>query len=480
MLARIVLVVRDSRLRKRLRKAVEGPDSVVTELECAGDWIDSLRKQDCDLVLVERSSLPGAANEVAKAVDVVRGLRSRAELLVISDGEDDDERARLLAAGCMAIVSGKLSDDQLAEALERLVDKRREASEILRSTQGSTEQFSLGNFVSHSPSMRKFMKIAERLCQSDSTLLILGETGVGKERLARAIHSESRRSAGPFVVLNCGAVPESLLESELFGHEKGAFTGAIRAHRGHFEIAHRGTIFLDEIGEMPLHLQVKLLRVIQEKSIQRIGAEEQLEVDVRVMAATNRDLLAEMEEKRFRPDLYYRLSVVALEVPPLRERKEDIPALVESYFDDFKTQIPTKATCVAPEAMQVLNQYAWPGNIRELINVVERAVLLCDGHEITTEDFPSAIAGSVAPKTSASLIRLASEPLAELDKAWLSRSLAQSRRAWIAAFERAYLSGLLRETGGKVGQTASRANIDPRSLYSKMKQHGLRKEDFRE
>jgi DNA-binding NtrC family response regulator len=271
------------------------------------------------------------------------------------------------------------------------------------------------------------------------------------------MHAAGPRGSEPFVVVNCGAIPETLMESELFGHEKGAFTDAHRARRGHFEVAHGGTIFLDEIGEVPTHLQVKLLRVLQEKEIQRIGSEKPTTVDVRLIASTNRDLKEEMALKRFRPDLYYRLSVVTLRIPALRERREDIPLLAETYLTRFRLDLNATATRISPRTMEALLSYSWPGNVREVINVLERAVLLCEGDEITLDDLPEEITESLAAPEMAS----------------------QAKRAWSDAFERTYLNELLEATQGRISETASRAGIDPRSLYDKMRRHGLRKEDFK-
>ena len=261
-----------------------------------------------------------------------------------------------------------------------------------------------------------------------------------------------------------------------FGHEEGAFTGATRARRGSFELAHGGTIFLDEVGDMPLHLQVKLLRVLQEREVQRVGGERPFEVDVRIMAASNRDLAKEVKDGQFRQDLYYRLSVVTLEVPPLRERKEDIPALARSYIGFHQPRIGCEVYDIDTEAVEALVRYAWPGNVRELINVIERAMLLCRTDTITPADLPVGIQGFVPPQANG--ISIPRNP-ADVPSAWLARPLKELRDSMLADLERVYLAAILRETNGKIGQTAQRARIDPRSLHDKMKQYGLTKEDFR-
>jgi transcriptional regulator with GAF, ATPase, and Fis domain len=285
------------------------------------------------------------------------------------------------------------------------------------------------------------------------------------------VHAEGPRSGGPFLAVNCGALPEGLLESELFGHERGAFTGAERAHRGCFEMAHLGTLFLDEIAELPLHLQSKLLRVLEDRRIVRLGGEKPVPVDVRLIAATNRDLEEEVRARRFRADLYYRLAVVTLTVPPLRDRREDVPALVRDYFDHFRATLGRDVRSIHPGALAALVAYSWPGNVRELINVVERAVLLCPGHEVGRADLPRTLTGPRAAPPPG--------PFAALPEAWRSLKLREARREVTTVFESAYLRDLLRETGGRVGEAARRAGINERTLYGMMQRHGLRKEEFR-
>ena len=272
------------------------------------------------------------------------------------------------------------------------------------------------------------------------------------------------------------AFPETLLEGELFGYEKGAFTGAVGARRGCFELAHGGTIFLDEIGELPQQLQVKLLRVLQDRTIQRLGSEEPMHVNVRVMAATNRNLHDETKTDRFRRDLYYRLSVVTLDVPPLRQHPEDIPKLAERYLADFRVRLNSNVSSISEEAMQALVRYPWPGNIRELINVVERSVLLCESDQITLDDLPRTIVPAPRHVNDAQ----SSSALDVLfDGDWRSRPWKDVRNAVVSSCEQAYFVDQLDKTHGNVDETARRSGINPRSLYDLMKRHGLRKEDFK-
>jgi DNA-binding NtrC family response regulator len=304
--------------------------------------------------------------------------------------------------------------------------------------------------------------------------LILGETGVGKEYLARAIHRDGPRRESPFVAVNCTALPEPLLESELFGHAPGAFTGAARAHRGFFELAHRGVLFLDEIGEMAAPLQAKLLRVLQDRVVQPLGSERSFQVDVRVLAATNRDLRTEMDAGRFRADLYYRLGVVSITVPPLRERREDVPDLVASHLEHFRLALGRPVRSVSDEALGLLVDHTWPGNVRELINVVERAVLLGAGDEIGLWDLPDLTEEGRAAEEGGPAPDEASQ--AEL----LERPLAEARDALVERFERTYLDTALRACGGRVGAAARRAGISERALFGKMRRYRLRKEDYRD
>ncbi|MBW1974317.1 MAG: sigma 54-interacting transcriptional regulator [Deltaproteobacteria bacterium] len=270
------------------------------------------------------------------------------------------------------------------KALEhyRLVCRNRELTQALE------ERYQFGNLIGKSAVMQKLYDTIEKIAPSKATVLITGESGTGKELIARAIHFNSPRRDKAFVSINCGAIPETLLESELFGHEKGAFTGAVQRRKGRFEIAHRGTVFLDEVSEMSPYLQVKLLRILQEMEFERVGGTDTIHVDVRVIAASNRDLKEEIKKGRFREDLYYRLNVVHVHVPPLRERKEDIPLLVRHFLDKYGTESGIENIRIARDALKCLMDYDWPGNVRELENVIERAVVLCSGSEITINDLP--------------------------------------------------------------------------------------------
>jgi DNA-binding NtrC family response regulator len=474
MLFRILLAVQSAGLRRHIVKSL--PDAMIETISVRKLFWKRFANINVDCIVIDRTLLP---KPEAQSIAHLHKLPDSPAVIVLSEKEDPEGRAHLLAAGCEAMLNSMLPPRTLCETLSMILDRIR-----LKKVDDFTQprvatQSHLSDFVSNSSAMRTFMHVVYRVVDSDAPLLIQGETGVGKERLARAIHVESHRSAGPFIAVNCGALPESLLESELFGHEEGAFTGATRSRRGCFELSHRGTIFLDEISEMPVHLQVKLLRVLQDYEIQPVGAEKSIKIDVRLMASTNRNLDEEIRLGRFRKDLYYRLSVVSLTVPPLRERREDIPALVKSHIAFLRPRIGGGYT-IAPEAMTALSRYSWPGNVRELINVIERAMLLCTGDEITPADLPESISSTAS--TSGQHLHTASDLLTfttDGSKPVLELPWRKARRIFLDRLEREYLRRLLESTKGHIGQTAKVANMQPRSLFDKMKKHGLRKEDFR-
>jgi len=486
MIARVILAINNSELRKQLRRILARPDVLVEISRSKTRLWQTLDEVTADLIVVSRSLLPDPPEHV---LNVANTLPDAPGVVVLVEQDDAAETAELLAAGCEAVLDTSLPSESVREVLDTLLERRREQSRqelaILQTPARPRQPLakpSLSDFVSDSPVMQTFMSTVRRVVTADVALLLLGETGVGKERLGRAIHAESPRTGGPFVAVNCGALPETLLESELFGHEQGAFTGASRSRRGCFELAHNGTLFLDEIGEMPLHLQVKLLRVLQEQEFQRLGGEKTITVDVRIMAATNRDLASEVAVGGFRRDLFYRLGVVTLTVPPLRERQDDIPELVDSYIEYLRPRIGREVRSITPEAVQALKRYEWPGNVRELINVLERAILLCDGEEITLLDLRDTLGPRAAPAVAVAAAELGGSRIPSpptFSEAWLDRSWREVRQEALETLERAYLAGLLRETRGRVGETAKRAGIRPRSLYEKMQRLGLRKEQFK-
>ncbi len=290
------------------------------------------------------------------------------------------------------------------EQIRQVVAKALNTYALARRDARPEEPSGHGRFrlVGQSPAIRTIYGVVEKVANTPSTVLISGESGTGKELIARALHENSSRHAGPFIKINCAAIPKTLMESELFGYDKGAFTGAVGAKPGRFELAHGGTLFLDEIGEIPIEMQVKLLRVLQESEFERVGGIKTIKVDVRLVTATNRDLLAEVGAGAFREDLFYRLNVVPIHIPPLRERREDIPLLADHFITKFNDRLKKEIAAITPEAIERLVAYQWPGNIRELENLMERTILFCEGPEIRVSDLPPEVAGAPAPQTAAS------------------------------------------------------------------------------
>ncbi len=326
------------------------------------------------------------------------------------------------------------------------------------------EQYKFHTILSKSPRMHDVFELISHVAQTISTVLIFGETGTGKELVARAVHEASPRRGNPFVAVNCAALPESLLESELFGHEKGAFTSAVGQRKGRFELADKGTIFLDEIGEIPLPMQAKLLRVLQERRFERVGGTQTIEIDVRVIAATNRDLLKLAKEGKFREDLYYRLNVVKIDLPPLHERPEDIPLLAANFTQRFsRPGAPPKS--IAPEAMELLLQHRWPGNIRELENAIERATVTSRDDVIRPENLPAEILKPTRPKYQLPVD--------------LSRPLTDQLNELTSAFEERYLRRALKRTRGHIGRTARLTGLSRRTITDKIALYQIDKTEFK-
>jgi two-component system response regulator HydG len=360
-----------------------------------------------------------------------------------------------LKKGAYDYLTKPLDFEELKLAMERAMDHRklREENRLLRQTLG--EQFDSKNIIGRSPSMIKLLETVAQVAPTEATVLITGESGTGKELIASAIHFNSLRKDGPFIKVNCAAITETLLESELFGHEKGAFTGAYRRKEGQFRLADGGTIFLDEISEMPLSMQVKLLRVLQEREFSRVGGEEIVKVDVRVVAATNKDLAREIEKGRFREDLYYRLNVVTLHVPPLRERQEDIPVLAQHFLTSFSEKNRRNIKGFTPQAMDRMLRYRWPGNVRELMNAVERAVVLSRAEYIDVRDLPLALQelDSSDGIDSYRIPAGSGIPLEEVEKVTILKTLEA--------------------TGGNKSEAARRLGITRKTLHKKLKKYGV-------
>ncbi len=357
----------------------------------------------------------------------------------------------------------------------RVVIRKASAASELRSTEPEPEPHGRYGMIGRSGALEDVFKTIDKVAFSPSTVLIVGESGTGKELIASAIHKNSERHDKPYIRINCAAIPRDLIESELFGYERGAFTGAVTSKPGRFELADGGTLFLDEIGTIPLEMQVKLLRVLQEHEFERVGGVSTTRVDVRLVAATNVDLSAEVGAGRFREDLYYRLNVVPIHLPPLRERREDVELLVSHFVDKYRERLNKPVSEVSPEALESLVRYDWPGNVRELENVMERAVLFAEGSRITVDALPNAFRpNAFRPESEPESAAAFAPKLEPVPEGHPVGPLKDIVRQHTETLEKELISRALEETGGNVTQAARRLEISRKSLQNKMKEHRLR------
>ncbi|HHT9153748.1 MAG TPA: sigma-54 interaction domain-containing protein, partial [Candidatus Hypogeohydataceae bacterium YC40] len=363
-------------------------------------------------------------------------------------------------------ITKPISAEEIKLAIQKVLEKQKLLKEIKALRQELEQRYSLNRIIGKSPKMQGVYDLILTVSQTDATVLITGETGTGKELVARTIHIHSSRKGKPFVAVNCSALPESLLESELFGYEAGAFTGANKRRIGKFEFANNGTLFFDETANMSLSIQSKLLRVLQEREFERIGGNEVIKVDVRVLAATNKDLKKEMEEGRLREDLFYRLNVFPIFLPPLRERKEDIPLLATFFLERYSKAMKKEIKEISPEVLSTMMDYNWPGNVRELENLIERAVIMARGDTITYIDLPSA--RLEAPAHQEVRIYFGDNKIMEL-----------TLEDFLNNCERTYIEKLLEKNKGKIDTSAKEAKIDPKTLYRKMRKYLLTKKSFK-
>jgi len=369
-------------------------------VECAQDaesGLRLLRQGKIDLVLTDLK-LPGMNG--LEFLQAVKRSNAHLPVIVMTAYGTVETAVEAMKAGAGDYVLKPFSMEEIKLLIRKELDVHnlREENVTLREALGKRLEFK--NIIARSPKMQEVLATVERVAPTNSTVFLGGESGVGKDLIARALHQHSRRAAGPFIKINCTAIPESLLESELFGYEKGAFTGAVGSKPGKFELADKGTIFLDEIGDMPGSIQAKLLRVLQDREFERLGGTKTLRVDVRVVAATNQDLRAALEQRTFREDLYYRLNVVPINIPPLRERKEEIPYLADFFLDRLAREAGKQLTGITPEAMRLLKDFHWPGNVRELENVIERAVALSTGTSLDAGDIQLDVSPSAPSRPS--------------------------------------------------------------------------------
>jgi len=370
-----------------------------------------------------------------------------APVFIISEDLDPSVIREIDSTQCVCL-SEPFSPEELDFAIRRAIDRR----EIITHSMSVPEGF--GEIIGRSKAMLEIFDMIRKIAKTEANVIIYGESGTGKELVARSIHANSLRAGQAFVPVDCASIPENLLESELFGHEKGAFTNAYVTRPGIFEFAHKGTLFLDEVSQLSPGLQAKLLRAVQERQFRRVGGRRMIQVDIRIIAATNRDLRKLVESGDFREDLYYRLNVISVHLPPLRERREDIPLLANFFIREFNESNHKSIRGVSRDAMDILMNYNWPGNVRELQNVVERAVSLCEGEIITADDLPAEI------KDTPYYLRM-------------DLPYKEARKIWMEAFKREYIRAILRKNKGNISRAARDAGVSRRTIHRFLKESGM-------
>ena len=458
-MARILVVDDDADIRKTLAEIL-GYDGHVVEV--ARDGLEAQRlieKVVFDIVLCD-VRMPG--KDGMELLDWAKKTRPDVEFIMLSGHATIDMAVEATKKGAFDFLEKPLDWPKLDILIRNATQKRQLVEENRVLTQ---RVLKVREILGESEGIVRVREMIERVAPLDVRVLVTGPSGSGKELVARWIHLKSSRAKGPFVDVNCAAIPAELIESELFGHEKGAFTHAIKQHIGRFEEAHGGTLFLDEVGDMPLAAQAKVLRVIEEGKIRRVGGEKDIPVNVRLIAATNKDLPAEIEAGRFREDLYHRLSVVVIPIPPLRERVEDIPILAQAFLEEILLEYKLPPKIFTPAALEVFKRLPWPGNVRELRNAVERLVIF-SGNEITAEDVRSFVVPG-SPSREKSNTEAPSLPLE-----------GKSLEAFLDEMEREYLLYHLRQHGFNVSKTAEALGMQRPNLHARMKRLGIRREDY--
>jgi len=445
--ARILVVDDEAPMRESLKDWLMEEGYEVGLAASGKEAIAMTRKQNWDVILLDLK-MPGM-----DGVETLKRLKGKevnteAEILMMTAYATVDTAVQAMKEGAFDYLVKPFSPDEIEMQIKKIVAYRGLVLENILLRQKLEERSEYGEIIGKSDVMQTIYDLISQVAPTDSTVLITGESGTGKELIARAIHGNSQRCYMPYIAVSCGALPDSLLESELFGYEKGAFTGAEHTKMGRFEMADKGTLFLDEIGDISLKTQVDLLRVLQEKEFRRLGGQEEIKVDVRILAATNRDMKKAISENRFREDLFYRLNVISIHIPPLRERKDDIPLLVKAFIRRCCLEMNKEQVQIAPSAMKLLMDYNWPGNVRELENVIERALVIGRGKEIVTEDLPFS--------------------RKELGTEALPNSLK--------LMEKMHIKRIMEETDWNISKAARVLEIDRQTLYNKIEKYHIEKE----
>ena len=456
-----VLLVEDKdSLRAMLRHALEAQGHVVLEARDETEAVHQLRQSRPAVVLTDLKLPTGDGFGVLRAA---KELDPELPVVVMTAYGSIQDAVTAMREGATDFLAKPVDPDHLLLMVERAIAQRRMMAEYILLKEEMAERRGAPRIIGEDGKLRHVLQQLHRAAATDATVLLEGESGTGKELFARGLHALSPRADAPFVAINCAAIPDTLLETELFGHEKGAFTGAVARKAGRFELAHRGTLFLDEIGDLPLALQAKILRALEEKRFERVGGTQSLVVDVRVVAATNRNLKQRVAERQFREDLFFRLSVFPIQIPPLRERSQDVVILARHFVDRFCRDLNKKPLTLSVSALDELNTYAWPGNVRELQNCIERAVILCDGDTIQTRHLNLSFRQPVTATP-------ASTPWEEID---LSGTMTEALRRVTSEVERRKLERALSEAAGNKQRAAEALQISYKTMLQKLKEYGI-------
>ena len=456
-----VLLVEDKdSLRAMLRHALEAQGHVVLEARDETEAIHQLRQSRPAVVLTDLKLPVGDGFGVLRSA---KELDPELPVVVMTAYGSIQDAVTAMREGATDFLAKPVDPDHLLLMVERAIAQRRMMAEYILLKEEMAERRGAPRIIGEDANLRHVLQQLHRAAATDATVLLEGESGTGKELFARGLHALSPRADAPFVAINCAAIPDTLLETELFGHEKGAFTGAVARKAGRFELAHRGTLFLDEIGDLPLALQAKILRALEEKRVERVGGTQSLHVDVRVVAATNRNLKQRVAERQFREDLFFRLSVFPIKIPPLRERSQDVVILARHFVDRFCRDLNKKPLVLSTAALDDLNSYSWPGNVRELQNCIERAVILCDGDTIQPRHLnlsfrqPSTLAATTSPWE-------------DID---LSGTMTEVLRRVASEVERRKLDRALSEAAGNKQRAAEALQISYKTMLQKLKEYGI-------
>lgn len=449
-----ILIIDDEEAQRSILKGyLEKKGYKIFSASSGLEGIEAVKNNVIDIVLSDFKMPDKTGLEV---LEDVKRINPEISFVILTAYGTIENAVKAMRLGAFDYISKPVDLDELDLMLERIIENKNLRSEIRLLKDQLKEKFKIDSIISQSPKMEEVLSIASRAADSKATVLITGESGTGKEVLAKSIHFISPRKDRPFIAVNIPALPETLLESELFGHEKGAFTGAEKAKKGRFEIADGGTIFLDEIGDIPLNLQVKLLRVLQEHQIEKVGSSESINIDVRIIAATHQNLEQKIKDGSFREDLYYRLNIVSLHIPPLRERREDILPLIDHFLKKYSKENFKGNLTLSKEAVDFLLKYNFPGNVRELENIIERAVVLSRSELITLKDLPDVIKGFKAEK----------EILAN-DQATLTEQVEE--------LEKKLIYDALSKANGNQSQAARTLGLTERNLRYKMQKYAIKK-----